>query len=199
MNGIKKIQERIRQDSDAQIRQLLQEAEAQAAEITAQYEATAKEEYDRILAEGRQNAAVRVSRMESMAQLDARKLRLAARQALLQETFDTAQKKLNALSGQAYVDLLVKLTLRAVSTGHETLVFSETDRNTYGEKVVLAANEALEAQGRPAFLTLDQETGTFEGGLYIKDGNIETNCTFTALILDCKEQMAQEIAQILFD
>lgn len=199
MNGITKIQERILQDSDDQIRELLKNAKSHAAEITAQYEERATEEYNRLLAEGKEKAAIRVSRMESMAQLDARKLRLSAKQALLQEAFDAAGKKLKELSGQEYVELLVKLTLGAVSTGRETLVFSIADRNTYGKKVVIAANEALEAQGKPAFLTLDEEAREFQGGLYIKDGNIETNCTFSALLLDCKEQMAQEIAGLLFD
>lgn len=199
MNGITKIQERILQDSDDQIRELLKNAKSQAAEITAQYEERATEEYNRLLAEGKEKAAIRVSRMESMAQLDARKLRLSAKQALLQEAFDAAGKKLKELSGQEYVELLVKLTLGAVSTGRETLVFSVADRNTYGKKVVIAANEALEAQGKPVFLTLDEEAREFQGGLYIKDGNIETNCTFSALLLDCKEQMAQEIAGLLFD
>ena len=91
------------------------------------------------------------------------------------------------------------MALRAVSTGNETLVFSDADRNAYGNKVVVAANKLLEAQGKTASLALDQETRDFQGGLYIKNGNIETNCTFAALILDLKEQMAQEIAQILFD
>jgi V/A-type H+-transporting ATPase subunit E len=59
MNGIDKITARIEQDSQREIDALLAEARAQAADITAQYQAKAQAQTDDILARGKQAAAQR--------------------------------------------------------------------------------------------------------------------------------------------
>ena len=199
MNGIEKIKARIVEDSSAQREAMLLEAREKAGEITARYEQEAKADYEKALSDAHSAATTRIERLESVAQLDARKLRLAARQEMLTKAFSSAEETLCSLNGQDYVDLLKNLALKAVATGSEELVFSNIDRNAYGKKVVIAVNEALTQQGRPAHLTLAEESREFRGGLYVKDGNIETNCTFSALIRLQREQMAREVADILFD
>lgn len=199
MNGIEKIKARIEEDGSAQRDALLREAGEKASKITAHYEHTAKEDYEKAIAAAKTDAAVRIQRMESVAQLDARKLRLTAKQEMLGKAFSSAEDALCSLSGQEYVDLLKNLALKAITTGSEELIFSTVDRNTYGKKVVIAVNDALKKQRSPAHLTLSEESRDFRGGLYVKNGKIETNCTFSALIRLQKEQMAQEVSAILFE
>jgi V/A-type H+-transporting ATPase subunit E len=78
-------------------------------------------------------------------------------------------------------------------------LFSTTDRARYGKRVVLAANEQLEQQGKTAKLTLSEESRPFRGGLYVQSGKIETNCTFSTLLRLQRQQMAGEVAKVLFD
>ena len=199
MNGIEKITQRIAADNRKEIEALLEKAQAEAREITAGYKEKAQADYDEALRQGKADADYRVERMSGVAQLEARKLRLSAKQEMLDKAFDAAMGKLLSLPEEEYAELLVKLALGGVSTGKEALIFSVKDRPRYGKRVVIAANEKLEAMGRTGSLTLSQESREFEGGLYIQDGNIENNCTFSTILRILREQMAAEVAGILFN
>jgi len=97
MNGIEKIIDRISGDAQAEIDVILNQAKAEAAEITAKYEAQAKAEADDILSRGTRAAAEREERLVSVAQLECRKAQLAAKQEVIDATFQLALKKLLAL------------------------------------------------------------------------------------------------------
>ena len=149
MDGIEKITGRIAADTEAEIASIQAEARRQADEITARYEAQAKREAEEIAARGRRSAEERQARLASVAQLDARKLELAAKQEVLSEAFEQALEKLCALPEEEYIQLLTGMVLQAVSTGREQLVFSPRDRSRIGKQVVVAANEALVKEVAP--------------------------------------------------
>jgi V/A-type H+-transporting ATPase subunit E len=199
MNGIEKITDRIAAETAGEAKALLDRAQQEAASIRQGYEAVADQEYKDTLAQGKKDAAERVERLGGVAQLEARKLNLAARQEMLDKAFDLAMEKLLTLPEDEYAKLLTSLALRASSTGTEALVFSTTDRARYGKRVVLQANEQLESQGKTAALTLSEESRPFRGGLYVQNGKIETNCTFSTLLRLQRQQMAGEVAKVLFD
>lgn len=199
MNGIEKITDRIAVDADQEAKALLENARKQAAEITASYDALAGSDSREALAKGKVDAADRIERLGSVADLEARKLKLQTKQEMLEKAFSQALDKLLALPEDQYVALLAKLAAEGCTTGREALVLSVTDRPRYGKRVVIAANELLEKSGKEAALTLSEESRDFKGGLYIQDGNIENNCTFPTIVRILREQMAGEVAKILFD
>lgn len=199
MNGIEKITQRIAADAQQEAQTILENAQAEAARITGEYEAKALADYNSTLEKGKADAQYHVERMAGVAQLEARKLKLAAKQEMLDEAFAAAMTKLTTLPEEEYTALLVNLAVSGASTGREALVFSVKDRPLYGKKVVIAANEKLEAMGRTGQLTLSLESRDFEGGLYIQDGNVENNCTFATIVRMLRQQMAGEVAAILFD
>lgn len=199
MNGIEKITQRIAADNQKEIEALLEKAQAEARDITAGYKEKTQADYDEALRQGKADADYRVERMSGVAQLEARKLKLSAKQEMLDKAFDAAMGKLLAMPEEEYAALLTDLAVSGVSTGKEALIFSVKDRPRYGKRVVIAANEKLEAMGRAAELTLSQESREFEGGLYIQDVNIENNCTFSTILRILREQMAAEVAGILFN
>ena len=199
MNGIEKLTERIAADTDRERQSILAGGKAQAAEIRASYEALAESEYAESVAKGKQDAAERIERMGNVAQLEARKLRLSAKQEMLEKAFDLALKTLLDMPEPEYVDLLSKLAVEGSVTGREALILSVADRPRFGKKVVISANEKLEKAGKTAELTLAEESREFTGGLYIQDGKVETNCTFPTIVRMLKEQMSGQVAQILFE
>ena len=101
------------------------------------------------MARGRRAAEERLERLKSAAQLERRKLELAAKQEVLSEAFEQALEKLCALPEEEYIQLLTGMVLQAVSTGREQLVFSPRDRSRIGKQVVVAANEALVKEVAP--------------------------------------------------
>ena len=62
-------------------------------------------------------------------------------------------------------------------------------------KVVTGASALLQGT---AMLTLAQETRDMEGGLTLRGGSVEVNCAFETELRVLREEMAAEIAAILF-
>ena len=198
MNGIEKITDRIAVDNDKEVKALMARTQAQADSIYAGYCSVADQEYEAAIAQGKKDAEERVERLGGVADLEARKLNLAAKQEMLDKAFQLAQEKLTSLPEDQYVELLTTLAISASSKGTEALVFSVTDRARFGKRVVIAANEKLAEAGKTASLILSEESREFDGGLYVVDGNVETNCTFATLLRMQRQQMAGEVAAMLF-
>ena len=202
MNGIEKITQRIDQDAQAEIDQILGDARRQAAEILARYEAQAKKEAEELLGRGEKNAAEREERLASVAQMEAKKLTLATKQEMLDKAFALALEQLASLPEDEYIALLAALAARAAATGREQLIFSPKDRERVGEQVVAAANEKLSQDGAAEMLagqlTLSEETRPMRGGFILSDGEVEVNCAFETLVRLQRSEVSGEVAKALF-
>lgn len=196
MNGIEKITGRINADMQREIDEINANAAAEAAEITAQYAERAKRESEDILARGREAAAEREERLASVAQLEARKLVLAAKQDVLEQTFDQALEDLLNLPEKEYTEVLAKLIVKACQSGDEEVIFSQKDRPRYGKAAVTSANEMLGDKGR---LTLSVESRPIQGGFILSDGDVDVNCTFETLVRLQRRELDGPVAKVLFD
>lgn len=196
MNGIEKITGRINEDAQREIDAIAAQAKSEADAITARYEAQAEKEAAEILARGKANADERVERLASVAELEAKKMTLAAKQKVLDKAFDKALQDLTELSEEKYVALLAALAVKAASSGSEKIILSPADRSRYGVKVAEMANSALGKKGR---LTLSEETRDIKGGLLLSDGDVEVNCAFETLVRLTRNQIAGDVAKVLFD
>ena len=196
MNGIEKI--------TGQIDASLDQARAQAQEIEARYESQAQTQAEAIRRKGEQDAALRQERLVDVAKLEARKTILAARQDMVGQAFDLALKKLLELPDQEYIALLAKLAVAASRTGHEQVIFSQKDRSRYGKQAVTMANDMLAKKAGPRAdesagrLTLAEESRPMAGGLILRDGRVETNCSFEVLIHLQRDALSAEVARALF-
>ncbi|WP_294512005.1 V-type ATP synthase subunit E family protein [uncultured Intestinimonas sp.] len=204
MNGIEKITGQIDADVQKEIDAALDQARAQAQEIEARYESQAQTQAEAIRRKGEQDAALRQERLVDVAKLEARKTILAARQDMVGQAFDLALKKLLELPDQEYIALLAKLAVAASRTGHEQVIFSQKDRSRYGKQVVTMANDMLAKKAGPRAdesagrLTLAEESRPMAGGLILRDGRVETNCSFEVLIHLQRDALSAEVARALF-
>lgn len=196
MNGIEKITGRINEDAQREIDAIAAQAKSEADAITARYNAQAEKEAAEILARGKANADERVERLASVAELEAKKMTLAAKQKVLDKAFDKALQDLTELSEEKYVALLAALAVKAASSGKEKIILSPADRSRYGVKVAEMANSALGKKGK---LTLSEETRDIKGGLLLSDGDVEVNCAFETLVRLTRNQIAGDVAKVLFD
>lgn len=196
MNGIEKITSRINADVQREIDEINAQASAEAAEITAQYAQRAKRESEEILERGGKAAAEREERLASVAELEARKLILAAKQQVLEETFSQALEDLLSLPEKEYTDLLAKLIAQASRTGSEQIIFSQKDRPRFGKAAVTRANEVLGDKGH---LTLSAESRAIQGGFILSDGEVEVNCTFDTLVRLQRRELDGPVAKVLFE
>ena len=203
MNGIEKITGQIGADVQKEIDAALDQARAQAKEIEARYESQAQTQGEALRRKGEQDAALRRERLVDVARLEARKTLLAAKQDLVGQAFDLALKKLLELPDQEYIALLAKLAVAASRTGREQVIFSQKDRSRYGKQAVTMANDMLAKQAGPhadhtSMLTLAEESRPMAGGLILRDGQVETNCSFEVLIHLQRDALSAEVARVLF-
>ena len=193
MNGIEKITQRIASDAQAEVDRILGDARDEAGRIAANYRAQADAEAAELAAKNEKAAAEREERLVSAAQMEARKVQLAAKQEMVEKAYIQALDKLCAMPQEQYVAVLANLLVEASSNGREEAVFSPEDRERVGEAAVAKANELSGKQ-----LRLSEETQPIRGGFILKDKNVEVNCTFETLVRLQKAETAGAVAQKLF-
>jgi len=198
MNGIEKITARIAGDAAAEIEKLQAESKAQCDEIAKKSAAEAQEEYARLLKQGTLNAKHRQERLNSVAELEAKKIVLGEKQDLIARTFDRAVEMLRDLPEDKYIAFLAKLAAEASSDGTEQIVLCARDQRL-GLAIRDKANDLLKAAGKSGGLTLSGDARDILGGLVLTKGNIETNCSLDVLVSAYKNELAGEVAKTLFD
>lgn len=192
MTGIEKITGRILSDAQAEIDTLMADAKAQAADIAAKYANEARKVYADAAAKGKNAAEDRETHLGSSAQMEARKMILAAKQEMLDAAYADAEKRLNSLPDKAMVETLAALAQKASVTGKEEIILNANVAKRLGAEVVKKANS------KGLNLTLSKTTGNFAGGLLLSDGDVEVNCTFDTLVRLTRNETAGEVAKVLF-
>ncbi|MBR2582778.1 MAG: hypothetical protein IKD61_05235 [Oscillospiraceae bacterium] len=196
MKGTEKIIAHIRADAEAQCGAILAAAQEKCDAIRADFDAQAAAAYAERIRAGVKSCADEGDSAARLDRMEAKKQLLALKQEMISRSFALAEKKLASLPEKEYVALLGKLAANASVTGEEEIVLNAADRARVGEAVVQAANEKLGEKGK---LRLSASTGEFDGGLILRRGNIEVNCTTSLLVELCRGDMSAAIAGVLFD
>ncbi len=171
INGIERIAERILRDAQTEAAGIQKVADENCAMIAAQYEKQAKDAAAQIQESAEKEAQEIIKRMKGEADMKARGAVLEEKQALMQKVFDMAQQE---------------------------ILLNQKDLDRYGAEFCDAVNEALAAAGRKACLTLCSEPADIDGGLKLKNGNVETNCSVSTLLAGERETLVPQVASMLF-
>ena len=193
MNGLEKIVARMEADTRAECDALTASAAENAAAILrdcrAQADAVARDSRQRAEAQ----AAEHLEHLNGSSQLACRQKVLAAKQQLIDEAFAGAAQRLSSLQAE-YIDLLAALAAENGS-GDEELLLSAKDREAVGPAVVKAAN----ARKAGAAFRLSEETRETGGGLVLRRGRVELNCSFTEKLRQLRQEESSAVARLLFD
>jgi V/A-type H+-transporting ATPase subunit E len=194
MKGTEKIIAHIRSDAQAQVNAILTQAEQQCAGIRGDFDKQAEAIYAERVRAGTKEVLDKADSVQRIARMEGRKELLAVKQEMVTRSFDLARERIVSLPEEQYVDFLAGLAARAAVTGDEEIVLNARDRKAVGQKLVQAANARI-PQGR---LTLSDETGDFAGGLILRRGSIEANCTVELLVELSQGELSAQVAEILF-
>ena len=193
MKGTEKIIAHITADAQAQAKEILSAAEQKCAGIREKYEEQASRIYSDRIRDGvkacqdQEDGALRISRME------ARKSVLAVKQEMVEKSFALAEKEIVSLPEDRYIGFLAGLAKRAAGSGNEEVILNKRDHDAFGEKLIQAINKD------GLHMSLSDETRDISGGLILRRGSVETNCSVELLIELCKGELASKVAGILFD
>ncbi len=193
MKGTEKIIAHIQADAKAQADAILAQAEQQCADIRQDYELKAKERYGEKIRQGVRVCQDKLDSVERINQMESRKAVLALKQEMVSKSFDRACDMLVNLPAQQYTELLAKLASEASVTGTEEIVLNARDRAAVGDAVVSLANRLCGGK-----MTLSETAGDFAGGLILRRGSIEANCTAELLVELCRGEMSAQLADVLF-
>ena len=134
-----------------------------------------------------------------IAEMEATKSVLSVKQEMVASAFDAAQEEIVNMPRDKYTQFLARMAADAATVGEEEIILNEADKKELGKDVCKAANELLQAKGVPGALTLSEDTADISGGLIVRFGGIETNCSIDALIRQRRSGLSTEIAAVLFE
>ena len=198
MNGIDQITARILAGADEQANAILAEAKNECDRIRKENSAFAQKAYQERMKAGKDQFNMTLQQRKKAASLNAKKNQLATKQELVAKVFETARERLLSLPEDEYAEFLAGLAAGCARTGHETVDFSEKEAGACAEKVLRRANELLAEKGLPGELVMGGTVSHMSGGLIVRDGNIETNCSIDLLVEQKKSEMSREVADYLF-
>ena len=197
--GLDKLKAHLLAQTEEKIKALEANAAAEVAEITAAFTKEAEETYWKYATAGKQAIDQKAQGLADIAALESKKQVLSFKQELLEKTFALALERLSDLSEEKYLKLLINSAVKAAQSGEERLIFSMRDRGSYGKRVTIAANEALEAMGREGKLTMSEETRPIAGGVILTDGLVDVNCSIEALVEAYQRELVIPVAETLFE
>lgn len=220
MTGLEKITSRILEDAKAEAQNILDEATEKSLAIRAQNQKVAQAACDRLLAEAEREGENLIIRAKSSAAMTRRNIDLAAKSEMIELVFSRAMQEIYDMEREKYAALLLALLCKTLNAQRE----SELDSmRLYGEDIAPARYELMlcardhadvasllmvgiknaAAAGRvpadmAAKLSLNPEAVDIDGGLVLRCGDIETNCSFSMMLAGIRPELEPRVQQILY-
>ncbi len=219
MTGLEKVTGKIIADAEADARVILERAEAECAAVKEKYAAATEAELEKLREENDRECQSLIIRARSSAAMAKRNALLEARADLLDEAYALAERQIKNLNSEQYLELLQKMLRSALKNqlaGEEEsmrlygediapaayeVILNSRDRDAYGEKLLPAFREGygakLSAQALGK-LCLASETAPIDGGLILRCGPVETNCSLAMLMAENRRGTEAKVSRILF-
>ena len=198
VEGAEKIIARILEDARLKAENNIKEAEKQASDIINAAKEEAEKKRTVIIENALKNADEMEKRAISVAELEARKIKLKAKQEIITSVFEKAITALNSLPAETYAKILCNMIISSVAKGNEEVVLSIRDKERLGKEFIDDINRKLAEKGLKGDLRLSEQTANINGGFILKSGDIEMNNSFDALIKMKRNELEPEIIKILF-
>ena len=220
MTGLEKITSRILADAQAQAQEILDEATEKSLTVRAQNLADAQAAQDRLIAEAEKEGEALVIRAKSSAAMTRRNIELAAKSEMIERAFARAMQEIYEMDRARYAELLLSLLCKTLNAQRD----SERDSmRLYGEDIaperyelmlnardsgdvamqVMNGVRAAAASGKiptdmALKLRLNPTPVEIDGGLVLRCGDIETNCSFAMMLAAVRPALEPRVQQILY-
>ena len=193
-----KITAKIHDETAAEVKTILDEAQKKANASAAKIEAAAQTKVQEIQVQAKADAEEAGRRQVLIAELESRKNALNLKRKVLDEAFAAAETKLQQLPQADWEKLITKLVVQGAETGSEKLCVPAADKARYEGGFLTRLNAALQAAGKQGQLTLSNDTGKFSGGVVLEGTTSDYDASFPTLLKLVKNQYEHDVAAILF-
>lgn len=219
MTGLEKVIGKIIADAEADAKEILDRAEAECAAIRERYEARREAELEALREANDRECQALIVRAKSSAAMAKRNAILEARAAILNEAYAAAEKQIRSMNGEQYIDFLCKMLRSAmkrqlegeadslrlygenISPAKYEVLLNNRDRDYYGDKLMEVFLSGMGAKLPPearAKIRLAGETVPIDGGLVLRAGAVETNCSLSMLLAESRRETETRVSRILF-
>jgi V/A-type H+-transporting ATPase subunit E len=207
MTGLSKITDKILAEAHADAAATMAQAKTRSDEISRAAIARAAELRAKVDEDAKREAAEIVSRAKSGEAMLRRNTVLAEKSAMIDEVFAMAHKELLALSDEQYLALLTAIAssvleqLRSDEKMNEELYGEEASNESY--EVLLNSRDhdrmgdALRAN-LPKYAALSEDTAAIDGGLVVRHGKVEVNCSIAKLVEEARPMLEAKVNHTLF-
>ncbi|MGI6174708.1 MAG: V-type ATP synthase subunit E [Christensenellales bacterium] len=195
MTGLEKIIQTIEEETNREANALIQKAKVQSDEILAEAKAESDAKVAQIVRAGEKKIARIQDALQSALVLQQRQRTLQTKQAVLNSVIEQAQKSLYALPADEYFLLLINLARHAAQNTAGIAYLNAHDRARMPQDFEAKLNESLSGGGA---LTVSETTRPIDGGIVLKYGDVEENCSFEAIFNARRDEFMDLIRNTLF-
>ncbi len=219
MTGLEKIIERIQTEARERAGKTLQTAEAEATALAQEYAARSEQARARIEKEGLEAAQAMLNAARAETEKTHTEILQNMRTRLIDEAFERAKKEICDTDYGKYRELLAALLTSALLEQHraeqQSIAFGDevepferfevllnaADRERFGTQIITDVRRAVERRigaQKAGLIALGEETADISGGLILRFGDVELNCTLDVLMADIRRELTPRVSEILF-
>ncbi|MEG3224737.1 MAG: V-type ATP synthase subunit E [Methanobacteriales archaeon Met13] len=204
-SGAEKIVENILSHSYTKADDIIKDAEEKANEIINEGKIEAQKTENEILEAAKKESDIKFQQIISGAKLNAKRNILRAREEIMEETFQKAEKELKKIASaesEEYLDSLLRLIKEAsleIGGGSLEILMKDDDIPKIEKSLKTIETEVSEETGTKTTLKIGETINTI-GGAIVKttDGNVEVNNTIEARMERFRGVLRLEVAKVLF-
>ncbi len=189
MSGLDKITARLNEECEAECAAIADAASLSAANTLAAAETAAKRIIEDAKTKAQKEADRIISGAKSSASLNDRREMLQTRVDLIDEALKKAQWYLRSLNTEDYFKVLFSLAARSRQPGTGEMRLNAKDLERMPKSFLQQLGAGIKVSEQPCDI---------EDGFILVYGDIEMNCTFSALFASCREELKAKAADILF-
>ncbi len=221
VNGLERITDRILGEARSRASAVLEQARTESEALLAEGERRAEEIRAELSRAAEAKAAAMIAEAKALAVTKKNEILLAKKSALVESVFADAQNDVASMEPKKYTELLGGLTAAAIYEFCKTeaenrarygdedeesaafeVVLNKKDREGCGEAVLETARRRLSGKIPEEDLktaTLSKETRKMQGGVVLRRGSVELNCSFEMLFGELRRDLEGQVSGVLFD
>lgn len=220
MTGLDKITAKIISDAEAKAAEILGAADVECEKIRARLAEAADKEIRLLDEAAEKECAAIIERARSSAASAKKDVLVKTKSEIMEEAYAAAFREIRNLPDSEYLDMLVGMLKGAVVRqldlerqnlelyGEEPVaeyyevLLNPRDRERFGKSLINALNRKVVGKLKLSDIErvrLSSDTVNIGGGLILRAGDIETNCSFEMLFVQVRRDTEQKVSAALFD
>lgn len=198
MTGLEKILKAIDDQAQTGADTIIDEANKAAEEILKAAKLEAEKKCVQIAEKSNSDLQGTISRAESAATLQEKKILLEAKQQIISNMIMKARNSLENLADSEFIEIILQMVKKYAHNKKGNIVFTAKDKNRlpndFEDKMKVVLSDKPEA-----VLTVSEVTVNIDGGFLLKYGDVEENCSFDAIFSAAKESLQDKVNTLLFE